>query len=124
MNKYDALEELATKADQGTWKWVGMSIESDDQTVMDVGDDGEPWGMHSTAMNISPENEAWIVAGNPSVVLGLIADVKALAKALEPFALMSAEGVIAEELGHVSVTTCAEYFHRARAALSRIQEPK
>jgi hypothetical protein len=38
-------------------------------------------------------------------------------KALEPFALISSEGVIKKETGHVTVTTCAEYFHEARAAL-------
>lgn len=38
-----------------------------------------------------------------------------LERALEPFALMSSEGVITQETGHVTVTTCAEYFHRAAA---------
>ncbi len=38
-------------------------------------------------------------------------------KALEPFALISSEGVIKQETGHVTVITCAEYFHKARAVL-------
>lgn len=40
-----------------------------------------------------------------------------LRKALEPFARISAEGVVQKANGHVTVTTCAEYFHRAEAAL-------
>ena len=40
--------------------------------------------------------------------------------ALEPFALISSEGVVTQKEGHVTVTTCAEYFHRAAAALSRL----
>ena len=45
--------------------------------------------------------------------------VKDLERALEPFALASLEGVIKPASGHVSITTCAEYFHRARDALER-----
>ena len=33
--------------------------------------------------------------------------------ALEPFALISSEGIVKQSTGHVTVTTCAEYFHRA-----------
>ena len=40
-----------------------------------------------------------------------------LREALEPFALMSSEGVVKEASGYVTITTCAEYFHRAKAAL-------
>jgi len=39
-------------------------------------------------------------------------------EALQPFALISTEGVVKELTGHVTVTTCAEYFHRAAAALA------
>lgn len=42
---------------------------------------------------------------------------EAAEKALEPFALISSEGVIKQESGHVTVITCAEYFHKARAVL-------
>lgn len=41
--------------------------------------------------------------------------VRALEEALEPFALVSSEGVVVKKTGHVQVTTCAEYFHRASA---------
>lgn len=41
--------------------------------------------------------------------------------ALEPFALISSEGVISTKSGHVTVTTCAEYFHDACAALEAKQ---
>lgn len=43
-------------------------------------------------------------------------------KVLEPFALISSEGVVRHERGHATVTTSAEYFHRARAFLSTIGE--
>lgn len=43
-------------------------------------------------------------------------------KALEPFALMSSEGVIKAETGYVSIKTCAEYFHAARAAFQAGEE--
>lgn len=46
----------------------------------------------------------------------LEAKLAAAEKALEPFALISSEGVIKQETGHVTVITCAEYFHKARAA--------
>ncbi|WP_273772898.1 Lar family restriction alleviation protein [Brucella intermedia] len=45
------------------------------------------------------------------------AKLAAAEKALEPFALISSEGVIKQEAGHVTVITCAEYFHKARAVL-------
>jgi len=45
-------------------------------------------------------------------------DIGALREALEPFALISTEGVVKAETGHVTITTCAEYFHRAAQALS------
>ncbi|SCM71607.1 hypothetical protein KL86PLE_100283 [uncultured Pleomorphomonas sp.] len=41
-----------------------------------------------------------------------------MAEALRPFALIASEGVIKAEAGHVTVTTCAEYFHRASTALA------
>lgn len=44
-----------------------------------------------------------------------------LEKALDPFGRISSEGVIKKETGHVTITTCAEYFHRA-AALNPQQE--
>lgn len=47
----------------------------------------------------------------------------AASKALEPFALISSEGVIGTKSGHVTVTTCAEYFHEARAALEDRPSP-
>ena len=47
----------------------------------------------------------------------LRASVERLEEALEPFALISAEGVVKTKSGHVAVTTCAEYFHQARTAL-------
>lgn len=43
----------------------------------------------------------------------------ALDGALQPFALIASEGVITAKEGHVTVTTCAEYFHRAADALAR-----
>lgn len=43
-------------------------------------------------------------------------------RALEPFALMSSEGVVKAETGYVSIKTCAEYFHAARAALRSEEE--
>lgn len=46
----------------------------------------------------------------------LEAKLAAAQEALEPFALISSEGVIKQETGHVTVITCAEYFHKARAA--------
>ena len=46
--------------------------------------------------------------------------IKQAAEALEPFALISSEGVIQQESGHVTVTTCAEYFHRARQCLETL----
>jgi hypothetical protein len=42
-------------------------------------------------------------------------------EALEPFALMSAEGVVKQEKGRVTITTQAEYFHRASAVLASLQ---
>jgi hypothetical protein len=51
------------------------------------------------------------------------ADNARLSKALEPFALISSEGVVKVEEGHVTVTTCAEYFHRARATLQKEPQP-
>lgn len=42
---------------------------------------------------------------------------------LEPFALMSREGVVKARTGHVTVTTCAEYFHRANEALTASPQP-
>lgn len=47
----------------------------------------------------------------------LEAKLAAAEKALEPFALISSEGVIKQETGQVTVITCAEYFHNARAVL-------
>lgn len=47
----------------------------------------------------------------------LEAKLAATEKALEPFALISSEGVIKQQTGHVTVITCAEYFHKARAVL-------
>lgn len=49
-------------------------------------------------------------------VATLEAKLAAAQEALEPFALISSEGVIKQETGHVTVITCAEYFHKARAA--------
>jgi hypothetical protein len=46
--------------------------------------------------------------------------IKEAAEALEPFALISSEGVIQQEAGHVTITTCAEYFHRARQCLETL----
>lgn len=37
--------------------------------------------------------------------------------ALEPFALISSEGIVKPESGYVTITTRAEYFHRARTVL-------
>jgi hypothetical protein len=45
------------------------------------------------------------------------AENKRLREALEPFALVSSEGVVKNGAGHVTVTTCASYFHRAAEAL-------
>lgn len=44
-------------------------------------------------------------------------------KALEPFALISSEGVIGSlaTKGHVEITTCAEYFHRAADLIAFIR---
>lgn len=39
--------------------------------------------------------------------------------ALQPFALIASEGVVTHKEGHVTITTCAEYFHRAAEALAR-----
>lgn len=53
------------------------------------------------------------------------ARIEEMSRALEPFSLMSAEGVVKPGSGYVTVKTCAEYFHRAREALSRTtQEAK
>lgn len=114
--KYDALEALATKADPGRWEWVGMNIESGAVTVMEVGDDNKPWGMHSTTMTISAENEAWIVAANPSVALGLIADVKALAEALTKIDDAASNDATCE-----ADSPTWQAIQSARAALARIQ---
>lgn len=46
------------------------------------------------------------------------ADKARLSEALRPFALISSEGVVKAAQGHVTITTSAEYFHRACAALS------
>lgn len=46
------------------------------------------------------------------------ADVAGLREALEPFALMASEGVVSQKTGYVTVTTCADYFHNALAALT------
>jgi len=43
-------------------------------------------------------------------------------KALEPFALISIEGVARHQKGYASITTQAEYFHRAAEALAAIWE--
>ena len=43
--------------------------------------------------------------------------IERLQAALEPFALTSIEGVVKVATGYVTVTTQAEYYHRARAAL-------
>ena len=44
------------------------------------------------------------------------AEIARLRETLEPFALISMEGIVKADAGYVTVTTCAEYFHRARAA--------
>jgi hypothetical protein len=41
-----------------------------------------------------------------------IAELEGLVKEAEPFALVSIEGVIKQAEGQVTITTCAEYFHR------------
>ena len=53
-----------------------------------------------------------------ATVATLTAQVEAMRGALEPFAFASIEGVVRQKDGHVTITTCAEYFHRARAALT------
>lgn len=45
------------------------------------------------------------------------ATIARLREALAPFALISSERVITDDVGYVTVRTQAEYFHRARAAL-------
>lgn len=42
-------------------------------------------------------------------------------EALDPFARIASEGVIRTDKGHVTVTTCAEYFHAAVKALAALQ---
>ncbi|WP_296200516.1 hypothetical protein [uncultured Hyphomicrobium sp.] len=42
-------------------------------------------------------------------------------EALDPFARIASEGVIRADKGHVTVTTCAEYFHAAVKALAALQ---
>lgn len=41
---------------------------------------------------------------------------------LDPFARISSEGVIKAETGHITVTTCAEYFHEAAAFLTKLKD--
>ena len=50
--------------------------------------------------------------------------LKLAVEALEPFALMSSEGVVKQVEGHTTVVTCAEYFHRAASALAAIRAPE
>lgn len=46
------------------------------------------------------------------------ADNARLREVLEPFGLVSTEGVVKQASGHVEIITCVEYFHRAAQALS------
>jgi hypothetical protein len=41
-------------------------------------------------------------------------------EALRPIALISSEGVVSQSSGHVTITTCVEYFHRAAAVVKEI----
>jgi hypothetical protein len=50
-------------------------------------------------------------------------DNTALVEALTPFADISREGVVTVKEGHVNIVTCAEYFHRAAAALASREAP-
>ncbi|EMG53116.1 hypothetical protein WYI_13797 [Ochrobactrum sp. CDB2] len=58
-----------------------------------------------------------VCKGHSPTVKALETQLAAARKALEPFALISSEGLISAGSGHVTMTTCAEYFHKARAAL-------
>jgi Lar family restriction alleviation protein len=62
---------------------------------------------------------AWNTRAKDAQIAALEAQCEALAGALEPFALMASEGVVVIKAGYVQVVTCAEYFHRARAALAQ-----
>lgn len=55
-------------------------------------------------------------------ITALRAENERLRRALEPFALLSIEGVVTMPEGYVAPITRAEYFHRARVALTPAQE--
>jgi hypothetical protein len=61
------------------------------------------------------EGEAELNDEAADAIAALHLQLEEARKVIEPFALMSSEGLVTAESGHVRVVTCAEYFHRARA---------
>jgi hypothetical protein len=127
MTVLDALKAAAEKASSGSW-YTDTAHEGDVSSIKDCVAISAP-GWSSFALVVTkmadedaPDEEGiananFVALADPSTVLALVARLERAETALEPFALMSAEGVVTAESGHVKVVVCAEYFHRARAAL-------
>jgi hypothetical protein len=47
-------------------------------------------------------------------------EIERLRKALEPFALISSEGIASQAKGYCTVTTQADYFHRAQSVVEEM----
>lgn len=80
-NRYDSLEELANQLNADAWAVTGQS-EHWQREVRDSSGQGVAW-CSTSDIPLAHRRAKFIAAANPAAILGLIADVRALAEALE-----------------------------------------